>query len=186
MSADDLFITNIFYIVSFSVPSSIYIFIHFLSLLPPVRYNNHTKESFGYMYNNNNNHQQEQQRLLIEEPHPGILKYSTSPILNNTSLRKTYEKNKSYVMRDSKKEKKYFAFMPYGIISFIIILSFTCYIYIYNNNNKHKKLSNDKITIINTNNKNRSISSSSTNTYLTKMNSILNVKLHHLNNINTN
>ena len=42
---------------------------------------------------------------------------------------------------------------------------------------------NDKITIINTNNKNRSISSS-TNTYLTKMNSILNVKLHHLNNIN--
>ena len=43
------FITNIFYIVSFSVPSSIYIFI--FSLLPPVRYNNHTKESFGYMYN---------------------------------------------------------------------------------------------------------------------------------------
>ena len=137
------------------------------------------------MYNNNNNNpQQEQQRLLIEEPHPGILKYSTSPILNNTSLRKAYEKNKSNVMRDSKKEKKYFAFMPYGIISLIIILSFTCYIY-NNNNNKHRKLSNDKITIINTNNKNRSISSS-TNTYLTKMNSILNVKLHHLNNINTN
>ena len=136
------------------------------------------------MYNNNNNHQQEQQRLLIEEPHPGILKYSTSPILNNTSLRKAYEKNKSNVMRDSKKEKSCFAFMPYGIISLIIILSFTCYIY-NNNNNKHRKLSNDKITIINTNNKNRSISSSSTNTYLTKMNSILNVKLHHLNNINT-
>ncbi len=87
------------------------------------------------MYNNNNNHQQEQQRLLIEEPHPGILKYSTSPILNNTSLRKAYEKNKSNVMRDSKKEKKYFAFMPYGIISLIIILSFTCYIYNNNNNN---------------------------------------------------
>ena len=31
----------------------------------------------------------------------------------------------------------------------------------------------------------RNTNSSSTNTYLTKMNSILNVKLHHLNNINT-
>ena len=135
----------------------------------------------------------DEQRLpLILEPHPGILKYTSSPA--NTDTKRTYsDRNKyQYLNRNHNNQqnhKKNFvgfygksnnnrSFFATCIISSLIFISFFMYKYYYGRNQQIPKKKYEMRTgRTPTQTKNTYNSNTSAIAYLKKVNSILNIKL---------